>query len=155
VNSGLRRQIRNQLWIILLVLFFSFLVLRFELSLLGRHSTTWAIPPAFFHSGYFWYSILLFIWAGPCSNIPIHAFCSSWDERYMQPHPAFSVEIGSCKLFFCWGWPETTVLSISASCVAGMTVSQHKAIGWDEGLINCLPGLALNCDPPDLHLSSS
>jgi hypothetical protein len=26
---------------------------------------------------------------------------------------------------------------------------------WREGVLNYLPGLALNCDPPDLSLQSS
>jgi hypothetical protein len=97
-------------------------VLGFELRtfhLIGRHSTTWAMAPAGF--------ALVIFEIGSCvllANLdhdpPIYA-----SHRYMPSHPAFS----------CWDWVlqtfcpswTGTMISISASCVAGMTGTCHHA----------------------------
>jgi hypothetical protein len=100
------------------------MLLEFELSalcLLGRHSASWAIPPILFAlvafeigfcflPGSAWTLIFLF-----------YVFLHSWDDRYMPPYPAFSVEMGICVLFFCLSWLGTMILSVLASQVARIT----------------------------------
>jgi hypothetical protein len=64
------------------------------------------------------------------------------------------VEMGLAN--FCLSCPGTTILLISASHVAGMTCAQNSALLLIEMASQTfLPRLALNHDPPDLHLLSS
>jgi hypothetical protein len=54
------------------------------------------------------------------------------------------------------GWPGATILSSSASSIAGMTGLLHHArllLRW--ALLNFVPRLASNYDPPDLRLPTS
>jgi hypothetical protein len=49
------------------------------------------------------------------------------------------------------------ILWISVSCAAwnDRHMPPYSSIGGDGGLANFLPGLAPNCHPPDLRLSSN
>jgi hypothetical protein len=60
-------------------------------------------------------------------------------------------------LAFAWGWLQIEILLPKFSYIAGMTVLYPHAwlTGWDGGLYNLLPRLALNCDPPNLCLLGS
>jgi hypothetical protein len=49
----------------------------------------------------------------------------------------------------------TEALLPMASCVAEMTAPCHSFFCWDEVSPTFLPELALNHDPPNLHLLSS
>jgi hypothetical protein len=69
------------------------------LCLLGRYSTGWVTPPAVFARVIF-AIVLLFAWACLDCNPPTFASCHKWDDRCIPPCSAFSVEMGSYKLFF-------------------------------------------------------
>jgi hypothetical protein len=58
---------------------------------------------------------------------------------------------------FALVWPWTAILLPKASFVAGTTDMYHHVqfVGWDGNLTNFLPALAQNCNPSDLHLTSS
>jgi hypothetical protein len=43
-----------------------------------------------------------------------------WGDRYVSTHTAFSVEMSLTNFFFL-GWPQTMILLISSSRVAGMS----------------------------------
>jgi hypothetical protein len=50
--------------------------------------------------------------------------CCSWDDRYMPHWPA--VGWSGVSRIFCWYWPWTVILLLSASQVARITgVSYH------------------------------
>jgi hypothetical protein len=88
--------------------YFFFMVLRYELRalcLLDRCSTTWAMPLAFLLP-YLGDRILHLVQGGQQSYFIVPPLC-----------PAFLVEPGSCKLFWC-NWLGTTNLSISDYWVA-------------------------------------
>jgi hypothetical protein len=70
--------------------------------LLGRHSSAWVMLLSFFvlvifeigsHflPGLAWTTILLF-----------YTSCCTWDDRYVPPHPAFSVEMRVLLTFLPW-----------------------------------------------------
>jgi hypothetical protein len=58
------------------------------------------MPFGTFFSDYFWDSFSLFAPAGLDHNPSIYASCSSCDDRWVPPHPDFSVDTGSLKFFF-------------------------------------------------------
>jgi hypothetical protein len=70
------------------------------------------------------------------------ASLSGWDVRHGPSWPAVSFEL------LCLGWPETAILMISLSWVAGMTkhTSPYPAIGRVRVLPTFCLGLALTCD---------
>jgi hypothetical protein len=53
---------------------------------------------------------------------------------------------------FCPGWAGTLILPISA--FKSLRWQACNTIGWDGGLTN-FPGLASNCDSPNLSLQCS
>jgi hypothetical protein len=57
-------------------------------------------------------------------------------------------------LFPVWPGPWSSHLRFlrSLGCQAH---TRHTALGWDGGILNFLPGLGLNWDPPSLSLTSS
>jgi hypothetical protein len=51
---------------------------------------------------------------------PIYTSCHNWDDKCLPPCPSFFYWDGVLATF-CPGWPGTTSLMISASCIAGIT----------------------------------
>jgi hypothetical protein len=99
-------------------------VLEFEHKascLLGRLSTTWTMPSALSWASYFsgWISRFL-PWPASDLNPPTYSLSYSWEQRGQTPHPAYLLRWG-VSLTFLPGWPQTTILLIFASCVAGIT----------------------------------
>jgi hypothetical protein len=69
--------------------FFFFEVLGFELRvshLLGRHGTTWAMPPALFCFSYFLGRVLHFVQDWPQMWSSYLCLLHSWDYKYELPH---------------------------------------------------------------------
>jgi hypothetical protein len=135
------------------------------LHLWSRYSTTWAVPPILFCSGYFWDRVLCYTWASLDSDPPpVYASCS-WNGQVFTVMPVFSVGMGFhklalpgldwncdppdlslCGVWVCtttpsywlrWslssqtlypGWPQTTILPISASWVAVIISLGHLAM---------------------------
>jgi hypothetical protein len=128
----------------------------FFLVLLGfwrasRSSTAGITPPSSFCSGYFRDKGLLFAQASLDHNPSILHFLPGMRAVYHHAH-LFSVEMRFYE-FLCLDWPGTANPHLSAFCVDRMIAhTPHWAV---VGLMNFLPGLALNCDPPDLSLPSS
>jgi hypothetical protein len=131
------------------------------LSFLGRHSTAWAMSPVLSALVVLeigscslprptWTRILLFyasfhLWTTVFTTVP--SFFLPWD---------WSLE-NFFFFFFCLGWPGIAILLMSAPRPS-LEWQAHIAVlsywlGW--GLVNSLPGLALNHDPSNLSLSSS
>jgi hypothetical protein len=126
----------------LFVLFFWFFVLFFGTGVFKTYPQPFAgvileTGSHFLHRPA-WTTILLF-----------YVFHQSGDNRCAPPHPAFSIVIGSHKVF-CPGCPGTIMLPISASCITqdGRHILPHPAIGWDRVSQNFSLGI---CD----HLISA
>jgi hypothetical protein len=67
---------------------------------------------------FFWWDLMFLprTSLSPCSTYLCLLCC--WYYRKVSPCPSFLVKLG---LTFCLGWPESTILLISASGVAGIT----------------------------------
>jgi hypothetical protein len=80
-------------------IFFFFQVLEFKHRaslLLDRCSTTWAMPPALFCSGYFWDRVSLFAWTGV---FLFYTSCCTWDVKWVHHARVFH-----------WDWVSPTFL---------------------------------------------
>jgi hypothetical protein len=91
-------------------------------SLLGRHSTTWAMPPALFGFSYF---------SGKTSSFCLGPGLGHLSS-YLRPllvarirgkhHQAWLIDWDGILLIFCLGWPRTLIFLISASWVARIQI---------------------------------
>jgi hypothetical protein len=75
-----------------------------------------AMPPA------------LFAWADLDLHPSIYASCCSWDDKHAPMFNFFCWE--GFSQTFCPDWPGTMVVSISASCIAGMTACTIMSWHW-------------------------
>jgi hypothetical protein len=102
-------------------------------------STIWAThQPLLLFKLFFSDRVLLFVLAGLG---PTYGFLSSWDDRYMSELNKMETH----SLFACAGhYPQTTILLISASWVAGSTgVSHHTQFSFGfffETVLLCSAG---------------
>jgi hypothetical protein len=58
------------------------------LHMLGKHSTTWAMPPVLLLSFCFWDRVSITSWTGPELTILLPPPPGSWDYGCEPPHPA-------------------------------------------------------------------
>jgi hypothetical protein len=77
-----------------------------------------------FCSGYLWDRVSLLCLDKPGLWSSYLCFLLKLEFQCVLPHPPFSVEMESWKLF-CLGWPRSAILLISASSVAGITDMSH------------------------------
>jgi hypothetical protein len=138
----------------LAVTFFFFLaVLVFELRALclpGRHSTAWATPPSSPFTRVI-FKVSLLTQANLHYNPPILCFrLYLGGQVYTTTRSFFPIKIGISWLFFCLGWPGTTVFPISASPVVwgDRHTTLHPAVSWDGASWSVCLDWPLKHSPP-------
>jgi hypothetical protein len=104
------------------------------LHLLSKHSTTRIVPPS--HFILFILEIRYCLLTRPMWTtilLDYGSYCC-WDYRCLPPCPAFFMEIKSHELIFCWDWPGTVNLLISASCIVWDARGELllSTTGWDR-----------------------
>jgi hypothetical protein len=138
---------------LVVVLYFAFRALHLQAGILQLEPY---LSPNHLCSGYFCDRVSFFDWTNQSKNrdyyLPIYVSVKSWHGRHVLPHPAFSVEVGSCeflpRLAGIWNHNPPN-LSLPHSwdnrCVP-TTLSYWQTF---------LPGLGSNHNLPNLSLLSS
>jgi hypothetical protein len=81
-----------------------------------------------FCSDNFWDRVSFFSQANLNRHPTIYASFSSWDDRCIPSRPIIGWD--GVSWTFCWGWPGTTILPISASQVARITSVSPYTWAW-------------------------